>query len=436
MKRRQFLLAATLPVAASALAACGGNDQRRTATTVDPAAKVALTWWTGQSAQAQTKLVALAKEFETAHPNVSIKVSSGASTTDELLQKLAAGFASNSYPDISYAYGSWAGQLAASKRTLDITQQVADPAVKWNEFPAAGRLTASPKGVTIGFPALVDNLVLIYNKKLFQQAGVAPPTNNWSWDDFRSAAAKLTNAGQKIFGTGYPVSGGEDTTWHLWPLLWQLGGDVLSEDGKQARFNSDAGVQALTLLRDVAKDGSMYLDQTDNKYGQLFVSGRLGMIISGPWMFYDLSQADIDYGVTYLPGYNGNHTTVAGPDLWVLFDQTDANRAHWAYEFTKWLTDGPQDVRYNVANGNTPLRSSEADSAEFKKLAAEYPSLQTVLANFENTSKARPTDAAYVEVSKAVGDAIGKVLQGDADPKTALDEAAKLADKALARSSR
>lgn len=436
MKRRQFLLAATLPVAATALAACGGSDQKQASTAVDPTAKVSLTWWTGQSSQAETKLEGLAKEFEAAHPNVSIKVSSGASTTDELLQKLAAGFASNSYPDISYAYGSWAGQLASSKRTLDITKQVADPAVKWDEFPAAGRLTASPGGVTIGFPALVDNLVLIYNKKLFQSAGVPAPTNDWTWDDFRSAAAKITNAGQKIYGTGYPVSGGEDTTWHLWPLLWQLGGDVLSEDGKEAKFNSDAGVQALTLLRDMAKEGSMYLDQTDEKYGQLFASGRLGMIISGPWMFYDLAQVDIDYGVTYLPGYNGNHTTVAGPDLWVLFDQKDANRAHWAYEFTRWLTSAEQDVRYNVATGNTPLRSSEAGSAQFKKLAAQYPGLDTVLANFKNTSKARPTVPAYVELSKAVGDAISKVLQEGGDPRAALDDAAKLAGKALARSAR
>ena len=53
----------------------------------------------------------LAKEFEKAHPNVTIDVSSGAPTTDDLLQKLSATFASDNYPDISYAYGSWAGQL-------------------------------------------------------------------------------------------------------------------------------------------------------------------------------------------------------------------------------------------------------------------------------------------------------------------------------------
>ena len=49
--------------------------------------------------------VAGARSSRTPHPNVKLNISSGASTTDELLQKLSAGFASGNYPDISYAFG-------------------------------------------------------------------------------------------------------------------------------------------------------------------------------------------------------------------------------------------------------------------------------------------------------------------------------------------
>ena len=38
-------------------------------------------------------------------------------------------------------------------------------------------------------PALVDNLALVYNKKLFDQAGLAYPTADWTWDDFRTPPA-------------------------------------------------------------------------------------------------------------------------------------------------------------------------------------------------------------------------------------------------------
>jgi hypothetical protein len=59
----------------------------------------------------------LAKEYQTAHPNVTLNVSTGAPTTDDLLTKLSAGFTSGNYPDISYAYGSWATELAGSGHT-------------------------------------------------------------------------------------------------------------------------------------------------------------------------------------------------------------------------------------------------------------------------------------------------------------------------------
>ena len=89
-----------------------------------------------------------------AHPNVTVDLSPGASSTDQLLQKLSAGFAGGQYPDMSYAFGSWAGQLEASGRTLDISSEVKKPEVKWDEFTAAARGTAQPTGTkVIGFPA-------------------------------------------------------------------------------------------------------------------------------------------------------------------------------------------------------------------------------------------------------------------------------------------
>lgn len=70
-------------------------------------------------------------------------------------------------------------------------------------------------------------------------------------------------------------------------------------------------------------DKSMYLDQTDEKYLPLFNSGRVGMVISGPWALLELKEAGIAYDVTALPGFNGDHQTVSGPDLWVLLDHQD-----------------------------------------------------------------------------------------------------------------
>ncbi|MEV6849877.1 ABC transporter substrate-binding protein [Actinoplanes sp. NPDC051411] len=416
--------------AALLLSACMGgtagnkDDGKDAAAGYDPKANVTLTWWTGQTEQAETTAEQLAQEYHGLHPNVTIKTSPGAPTTDDLLTKLSAGFAGGSYPDISYAYGSWAGELGASGHTQDLTSFVADPAFGWNEFSPAARETATVGGKVIGIPALVDNLALLYNKKLFDQAGVAYPTDQWSWDDFRAAAKKLTKPADKIYGTAYSVSGSEDTTWHLWPLLWQHGGQIL--DGTKPAFNSDAGVAALETLRQMAVDDkSMYLDQTDEKYWRLFNSGRVAMMMSGPWSLLDIKDAKLSYGVVQLPGFNGDHETVSGPDVWVLFNHDDVNRAGAARDFIKWLTSAQTDAKWNLKLGNLPLRTTEKDTPEYAAYVKEYPGGDKFFANLANAKQARPTVAGYDELSRNVGDAISKVLQGTESPKQALDEAAK-----------
>lgn len=420
--------------AAGALTACSSGS--KAATEFDPEADVTITYWTGQADEAQTILEGLAAEFEDLHPNVTIDISSGAPSTEDLLQKLSASFAGGTYPDISYAFGSWASELDESDRTLDLTDRVADPDVAWDQFPEAARLTAQPTGgKIIGFPAVVDNLSLIYNTTVFDAAGVDYPDADWSWDEFRAAAKELTDPATSTYGYAYSVSGTEETTWQFWPHLWQRGGDILSEDGTTAEFASDAGVDALTFLRDMAvEDQSVYLDQTDTTFGQLFASDRIAMITSGPWQLYDLGVAGTQYGVTQLPGFDGDHQTVSGPDLWVLFDHKDPNREHWAYEFTKWLTDAAQDVRWNVAYGNLPLRSSEIDTPEFAAQVEAMPGLDIIAENGANAVTPRPTVAGYNKLSEAIGGAISAVLQGKGDPREALEAAAAKADEALADS--
>ena len=78
----------------------------------------------------------------------------------------------------------------------------------------AERDAATVGDKVVGVPALVDNLAIVYNKKLFADAGVAPPTPNWTWDDFRAAAAKLTDPAKGQFGWLIPADGSEDTVWH------------------------------------------------------------------------------------------------------------------------------------------------------------------------------------------------------------------------------
>lgn len=420
-RRRGVLVAAVAAIAALALSACTGTER---ATTLDPAAKVQLTWWTGQAGEPQETLSALAAEFEKLHPNVSIDVSSGAPTTGELLQKLTATFGTDRYPDISYAYGAWMGRLAESGKTLDYTEKIKDPAVAWEEFAAPARITASPGGKVIGFPALVDVLSLVYNKKLFDEKHLKYPANDWTWDDFRRAAKALTDPDRQVFGTAAPVVGDEDTVWRLWPQLWQAGGQI-SDESRKPMFNSPAGIKALELWQAMAVDDkSVYVDQTGVKHVAMFAGGNLGMLITGPWSLPDIIQGGTDYGVAMLPGVNGDHQSVSGPDIWVGFDHQDANRAHWTFEFLRWLTSTEIDPRWSLATGNLPLRSSEQNAPEYREFIGKYPGMDVMVENLAKVKQARPTDSSYVTLSRNVGEAMARALQGAAPAAEALQQAA------------
>ncbi|MDP9864473.1 MULTISPECIES: extracellular solute-binding protein [Streptosporangium] len=73
-----------------------------------------------------------------------------------------------------------------------------------------------------------------------------------------------------------------------------------------------------------ADDKSVYLDSSPAEKGQkLFESGRPALFLSGPWVLPDLQAAKLDYGVARLPGTDGNHETVSGPDNWVVFEHDE-----------------------------------------------------------------------------------------------------------------
>jgi len=156
------------------------------------------------------------------------------------------------------------------------------------------------------------------------------------------------------------------------------------------------------------------------------------MITSGPWVLWDLGVAKTKYGVVELPGIDGDHQTVSGPDLWVALDHQDANRAYWTFEFLAWLTAPEQDVRWNVAYGHLPLRASETTSPEFLVQVEALPGLDVMAANSANAGQARPIVPGYVVLSEAIGNAIWLVLQGQGTPEESLRQAAEKADAALA----
>ena len=388
--------------------------------------------WEGYTAAEAKTFSHLVAEYEAKHPGQ--KVSPLFVNNDNTLQKVLTAVRGGSPPDIAYLYGSWAPNVAQIPQVVNLTQVVQRPGVNWNDFWTGERAVATVNGKVIGIPAVVDNLAVVYNKTLFAKAGLQPPGPDWTWQEFVADAKKLTNPAIKQFGTAYVTPGTEDTVWHWEPLLWEAGGQLLTPDNKKAAFDSAAGLASLNTLRTMAvTDKSMYLDPSDSAYANLFNSGKVGMLVTGPW---DLATFNnVKYGVQVMPSYpgtTGGHQTISGPDNWVIFNNSPA-RVAAAEQFLLWLT-APAQVKYwAVQTGNLPSRQSVGDSpAVSQQMDAALPGVGAFIANLANVKQARPQIPQYPKISTILGNMVVSVVLGKSQPQAALTAAAQQVDQALA----
>jgi multiple sugar transport system substrate-binding protein len=413
------------------LAACTGSSGQ-SSSTPSPGGKVTIQFWHAQTDTAAKIMQGLVDKFNATHPNIVVQASSGGTTTGDLLPKVITAIAAGTYPDIAYIYGSFGANIAQSGKTVDLASRVNEPGFDWNDFYPASKQIVSPGGKVIGFPALIDNLSVIYNKKVFDDAGVPYPSPDWTWDDFRATAKSMTDSSTHVYGVNYPVTGDLDTVWRFFPGLWQGGGQILSPDLKQAMFNSPAGVQNLTLWQQMATvDKSVYLDPTDEKAEAVFTGGHLAMFVSGPWEVPTLNESKVDWAAVQLPAFTDNHQTVSGPDNWVVFDH-DAARVNASVEFLKWLTADEQELTWMMGSGSLPIRPSILELPGYQDYLAKYPGIAPMAENLANATEAMPSLPQWPRIVNALGEGVASVLLGKAQPQDALDQAATKSDAILA----
>jgi len=423
MRKHWLSIALASTVAAFGLAACGSGGAGTSS---------GLEIWEGYTGAEGKAFAHLLSVWNAKNP--SEKITSLYVNNDDSLPKLLTAVRGGSQPDIAYVYGSWAPNVAQISQVVNLTKVVQRPGVNWSDFWVGERDVATVNGKVIGIPALVDNLAVVYNKTLFAQAGLQPPGPNWTWNQFVADAKALTNPAKKQFGTAYVTPGTEDTVWHWEALLWEAGGQILNSSNTKAAFDSPAGLKSLQTLQTMSvTDKSMYLDPSDSEYANLFNSGKIGMLVTGPW---DLSAfPNVHYGVQIMPsfpGTSGGHQTISGPDNWVIFNN-GAARVVAAEKFLLWLTATPQATYFSLATGDLPIRASVENSAGFgQQMDKALPGVDTFITNLGNVRQARPQLPTYPKISTILGNMVVSVLLGKSQPQAALASAAQQVNQVLA----
>src|SRR3954462_2475513 len=158
LSRRDILRAAAAATVAGSLAACGKND----AEGADANGVVTLDLWHGQVDLGKAAIDSLITAFNQSHPKIKVVGGGGGVTADSMLQKVTAGLAAGSYPDIAYIFGSDLASLTRSPQVVDLSA-----AMDLKDCWPAARDAVTVKGKVRAAPALLDSLCVVYNKKLF-----------------------------------------------------------------------------------------------------------------------------------------------------------------------------------------------------------------------------------------------------------------------------
>lgn len=203
------------------------------------------------------------------------------------------------------------------------------------------------KGVQYGLPESFSNVVLIYNKDLFDQAGVAYPTADWTQDDLQAAAEAIRALGDDIFGIWQPITYNE-----FFKVVAQYGGALLNEDKTAFSINSPENIQAAQALVDrvlVSNVQPNTVQQGGMGDWDMFMSGRLGMIPTGIWAFQTFTEnCDFDWDIAVEPGSTQKATHFFSNCV-VLNPESKNQEA--AATWLAWLTSSTRSAEIRLEAG-------------------------------------------------------------------------------------
>lgn len=184
---------------------------------------------------------------------------------------------------------------------LDISDYLANDsraAAKLDDYFPDVLQTAQFNGKTYGLPWIAQPVMLYYNPKMFSDAGIEPPNENWTWDDFKTAAEKLT---KDTDGDGKADQFG--TAFNGWPpvqmFIWQAGGEVVSEDRATSPIDSPEALAGAQFYSDIIYNAKYAAPKeviAEQGFGELAKNGKVAMFFGG-------AADDLDYASTKDPRF-------------------------------------------------------------------------------------------------------------------------------------
>jgi multiple sugar transport system substrate-binding protein len=303
------------------------------------APKTVLRLWSFHQAKEFEFWQSLAQRYQQLHPNIEIKVEYISSDDYFTGNRLLASFASGQGPDIFFVSSPMIKRLVDVKMLLPLTTYLT-PAMKDDFYPSALNSVALYNQI-YAIPIETELLGLFYNKTMFERHRLQPPR---TWDEMMEAAQELKT--QTVSGLTIETFSGVYQNFSWLPFLWQIGADVVTEDGKASGLASDRGDEMYTFFRGMVDRGliNMQPSRPATDIG-ILTSGETAMQVSGTWniRMLETEYADRSVGVVPLPTPTGaNPLTIAGG--WKIAVNNRSDHTDEAVKFITWAFAGDASI--------------------------------------------------------------------------------------------
>ena len=326
MNRKMLAMVIASMVAVTTLSGCGTKETSGKGSDGKTSIRFA-TWDSAEDLDYQQSLV---DEFNESQDQIKVTLEAYGGEYDT---KISAGMGSGDAPDVMYMWNYPSYYKALEPLDTFIANE--GDAFKADYYETLWDYNMM-NGDIYGMPVGFTTHALFFNKDLFAEAGVAEPTADWTWDDLKVAAEKITNSLEDVKGFAFQM---KPDPYDFEMYAWSNGGAYTDAEGSlEGNLNSKETIEAVAMFQEMADAG--YAIATQKSGTDEFRSGKAAMYIYGAWSLASFDKDGLNYGVVDIPAFKG-----AGTDSVSILSSSglsiskDSKNKEAAWEFVKYWTN-------------------------------------------------------------------------------------------------
>jgi multiple sugar transport system substrate-binding protein len=385
-------------------------------------------------------------EFMKQHPNIHVTIEQ--TPWAQYWQKLNTELVAGNAPDVFWDHLAYYPQFAQQGELMNLSPLIQQDKVDMSQYYPTLVKEWTYNGDVYGLPKDWDTICILYNKQIFQKAGLPAP-NNLTWNPtdggtFLQLMQKLTvdqngkhptDAGFdpkhiNQYGTVSMNTGQEG----YWNFIAMNGGTYLNKPfGQSYEFNQPASVQALQFLVDLINKYhvSPSAAETNNTSGvpeQLFEGGHAATIIAGSWELSSITQsANFPWGVVELPAGPKGIISVFNGLTDAIYAKTQHPKEAW--ELEKWL-GSPQSEQIMGSGGYIWPGIQSDDQYFVQAWQKKNVDVSPYLKEAQGATVTFPISYGYNEASVKINDIFNQMYLGQLSVQQATNEAVQQGDQA------